>query len=226
MKSLLFITAILFSIISVAQNSIETIVSDFDKIKTYDLITVSLVKSSENKIIISGSDAQDVEYVQKNGILKIRMRAEKIFDGAETFVSVYYKKLISIDANEGSRVVSNGLIEQNRLEIKVQEGASVKAGLKVKNLDIRAVTGGIVQLSGEVEDQILVVNTGGIVENSRLRTYYTKVKVQAGGEVEIHATETVDINVQAGGDVIVYGHPVNVKKKTLLGGRVTIMDKD
>ncbi len=142
------------------------------------------------------------------------------------FVSVYYKKLISIDANEGSRVVSNGLIEQNRLEIKVQEGASVKAGLKVKNLDIRAVTGGIVQLSGEVEDQILVVNTGGIVENSRLRTYYTKVKVQAGGEVEIHATETVDINVQAGGDVIVYGHPVNVKKKTLLGGRVTIMDKD
>jgi hypothetical protein len=226
MKSLLFITAILFSIISVAQNSIETIVSDFDKIKTYDLITVSLVKSSENKIIISGSDAQDVEYVQKNGILKIRMRAEKIFDGAETFVSVYYKKLISIDANEGSRVVSNGLIEQNRLEIKVQEGASVKAGLKVKNLDIRAVTGGIVQLSGEVEDQILVVNTGGIVENSRLRTYYTKVKVQAGGEVEIHATETVDINVQAGGDVIVYGHPVNVKKKTFLGGRVTSMDKD
>jgi hypothetical protein len=226
MKSLLFIAAILFSIITLAQNSIETIVSDFDKIKTYDLITVSLVKSSENKIIISGRDAQDVEYVQKNGILKIRMRAEKIFDGAETFVSVYYKKLLCIDANEGSRVVSNGLIEQNRLEIKVQEGASFKAGLKVKNLDIRAVTGGIVQLSGEVEDQILVVNTGGIVENSRLRTYYTQVKVQAGGEVEIYATDTVDINVQAGGDVIVYGNPVNVKKNTLLGGRVTIMDKD
>lgn len=51
------------------------------------------------------------------------MRAENIFDGAETFVHVYYKKLLTIDANEGSRIVSNGLIEQNRLVIKVQEGA-------------------------------------------------------------------------------------------------------
>jgi hypothetical protein len=223
MKSFLFIIPILFSFLSIAQNPIEAIISDFDKLKTYDLITVSLVKSSENKIIISGRDSQDVEYVQKNGVLKIRMRAENIFDGAETFVHVYYKKLLTIDANEGSRIVSNGLIEQNRLVIKVQEGASVKAGLKVKNLDVRAVTGGIVELSGQVEDQILVVNTGGIVENAKLRTYYTKVNVQAGGEVEIYATQTADINVRAGGDVIVYGSPVNVKKKTLLGGRVKIM---
>jgi hypothetical protein len=224
MKSFLFIIPILFSFLSIAQNPIEAIISDFDKLKTYDLITVSLVKSSENKIIISGRDSQDVEYVQKNGVLKIRMRAENIFDGAETFVHVYYKKLLTIDANEGSRIVSNGLIEQNRLVIKVQEGASVKAGLKVKNLDVRAVTGGIVELSGQVEDQILVVNTGGIVENAKLRTYYTKVNVQAGGEVEIYATQTADINVRAGGDVIVYGSPVNVKKKTLLGGRVKIME--
>jgi hypothetical protein len=223
MKSFLFIIPILFSFLSIAQNPIEAIISDFDKLKTYDLITVSLVKSSENKIIISGRDSQDVEYVQKNGVLKIRMRAENIFDGAETFVRVYYKKLLTIDANEGSRIVSNGLIEQNRLVIKVQEGASVKAGLKVKNLDVRAVTGGIVELSGQVEDQILVVNTGGIVENAKLRTYYTKVNVQAGGEVEIYATQTADINVRAGGDVIVFGSPVNVKKKTLLGGRVKIM---
>jgi hypothetical protein len=223
MKSFLFIIPILFSFLSIAQNPIEAIISDFDKLKTYDLITVSLVKSSENKIIISGRDSQDVEYVQKNGVLKIRMRAENIFDGAETFVHVYYKKLLTIDANEGSRIVSNGLIEQNRLVIKVQEGASVKAGLKVKNLDVRAVTGGIVELSGQVEDQILVVNTGGIVENAKLRTYYTKVNVQAGGEVEIYVTQTADINVRAGGDVIVFGSPVNVKKKTLLGGRVKIM---
>jgi hypothetical protein len=225
MKSLVYIIPIFFSLFSLAQNPIEDLVSDFDKVKTYDLITVNLVKSFENKIIISGKDAQDVEYVQKNGVLKIRMRTEKIFDGSETLVYVYYKKLVTIDANEGSRVVFNELIEQNRLEIKVQEGASVKAGLKVKNLNVRAVTGGIVQLSGQVEDQILVVNTGGIVENAKLKTYYTKVNVQAGGEVEIYATQSVDINVRAGGDVMVYGNPINVKKKTLLGGWIKIMDE-
>jgi hypothetical protein len=225
MKQLVLTTAILFTLLSVAQNPIETVVSDFDTIKSYDLVTVNLVKSLENKIIISGRDAQDVEYVQKNGVLKIRMRAEKIFDGLETFVHVYYKELAVIDANEGSLIVSNELLEQDRLEIRVQEGATVTAGLTVKNLDIRAVTGGIVQLSGQVEDQIVVVNTGGIVENALLTTDYTKVKVQAGGEVAVYATQRVDISVRAGGDVMVYGNPLKVKKKTLLGGRIEIVDK-
>lgn len=226
MKQLLSIVAILFCVISIAQNPIEMNISDFDTIKVFDLVTVNLVKSSENKIIISGKDADDVEYVQKNGLLKVRMRSEKTFDGTKTFVHVYYKRLDVIDANEGARVLSNELIEQDRLEIKVQEGAIVTAGLTVKNLDVRAVTGGIVRLSGQVEDQILVVNTGGIVENAKLKSDYSKVKVQAGGEVEIYVTQSVDINVRAGGDVVVYGNPKDVKKKTLFGGRIKIMDND
>ena len=152
------------------------------------------------------------------------MQTDKIFDGTETFVHVYYKELKTIDANEGSIILSNELIEQDRLEIKVQEGATVKAGLAVKNLDLRAVTGGIINLSGQVEDQIVVVNTGGIVENAKLKSDYTKVKVQAGGDVEVYATQTVDINVRAGGDVTVYGNPANVDKKTLFGGTINIID--
>ncbi|MFT4839367.1 MAG: hypothetical protein ACI9V9_001282, partial [Oleispira sp.] len=81
------------------------------------------------------------------------------------------------------------------------------------------------QLSGQVEDQIVVVNTGGIVENARLTTDYTKVKVQAGGEVAVYSTQRVDISVRAGGDVMVYGNPLKVKKKTLFGGRIEIVDK-
>ncbi|OUS11154.1 chaperonin [Nonlabens dokdonensis] len=224
MKHLFTLAALLISFFSFSQNPIETVVSNFNTIKTFDLVTVNLVKSNENKIIISGEDAQYVEYVQKNNILKIRMQTDKIFDGTETFVHVYYKELKTIDANEGSIVLSNELIEQDRLEIKVQEGATVKAGLAVKNLDLRAVTGGIINLSGQVEDQIVVVNTGGIVENAKLKSDYTKVKVQAGGDVEVYATQTVDINVRAGGDVTVYGNPANVDKKTLFGGTINIID--
>lgn len=224
MKHLFTLAALLISFFSFSQNPIETVVSNFNTIKTFDLVTVNLVKSNENKIIISGEDAQYVEYVQKNNILKIRMQTDKIFDGTETFVHVYYKELKTIDANEGSIVLSNQLIEQDRLEIKVQEGATVKAGLAVKNLDLRAVTGGIINLSGQVEDQIVVVNTGGIVENAKLKSDYTKVKVQAGGDVEVYATQTVDINVRAGGDVTVYGNPANVDKKTLFGGTINIID--
>lgn len=225
MKRLLFTVTILFCVFSIAQNPIENTISDFDTIKVFDLITVNLVKSSENKIVISGEDVDDVEYIEKNGLLKVRMRPEKAFDGSKTFVHVYYKELYLIDANEGARVFSNELIELDRLQIKVQEGAMVTAGLIVKNLDVKAVTGGIVRLSGQVEDQILVVNTGGIVENAQLKSDYSKVKLQAGGDVEIFATQFVDINIRAGGDVVVYGNPKDVKEKTLFGGSIMILDK-
>ncbi|WP_298953409.1 head GIN domain-containing protein [uncultured Nonlabens sp.] len=225
MNRLLFTVTILFCVFSIAQNPSENTISDFDTIKVFDLITVNLVKSSENKIVISGEDVDDVEYIEKNGLLKVRMRPEKAFDGSKTFVHVYYKELYLIDANEGSRVFSNELIELDRLQIKVQEGAMVTAGLIVKNLDVKAVTGGIVRLSGQVEDQILVVNTGGIVENAQLKSDYSKVKLQAGGDVEIFATQFVDINIRAGGDVVVYGNPKDVKEKTLFGGSIMILDK-
>lgn len=224
-KKFITITAALFfSFLAFAQQPIESSISNFDTIKVFDLITVHLIKSSENKIIISGRDAENVEHVQKNGQLKIRMQTDKIFKGAETFVKVYYNEINTIDANEGAIVVVDDQIEQDRLEVKVQEGATIKAALKIKNLNIKAVTGGIIQLSGETKDQIIVVNTGGVVENSQLKTAFTKVKVQAGGEVEVYATQTVDININAGGNVMVYGNPQKVRKNTFLGGKITIVD--
>jgi hypothetical protein len=218
------ITAILFLVVSFthAQTPIELTIPQFNTIKVYDLMTVNLVKSTENKIIITGRDAQDVEYVLKNDLLKVRMKTDKIFDGGNTFVHVYYTNLDVIDGNEGAVITSNEMIEQPQLSIMVQEGARVKAGLKIDNLKLRAVSGGIIEASGTATYQEVVVNTGGIIENHKLVTAYTTVKVQAGGEVEVYATKSVDVNVRAGGDVIVTGSPEKVSKKTLFGGSISI----
>ena len=220
MKILSILVITLLSLISTAQ--IEESVGNFDTIKVYDLITVNLVKSDENKIVITGEDASYVEFVQKNGILKIRMEFEKSFDGTETFVHVHYKELATIDGNEGSVITSNELIEQEQIELCTQEGATIRAGVKVDLLKVRAVTGGIMEISGTTDHQQVTVNTGGIVENEKLRSNHTSVTVKAGGEVEVTATESVDVDIKAGGDVIVYGNPNKVRKKTFAGGSISI----
>lgn len=224
MKTTILLSFILIACLGFSQNPREVQLGNFNTIKVYDLITVNLVKSKENKIIITGQDASDVEYVHKNDILKVRMAFDKQFDGTETFVHVYYTDLKTIDGNEGAFITSNELIEQPQLEIKVQEGARVKAGVIVEFLEIKAVSGGITEVSGTVDQQNISVNTGGIVENSQLKTKRTNVKVRAGGEVEVHAMNAVDVNIQAGGDVIVYGNPQKVNKKTFAGGRIVIRD--
>ena len=69
-----------------------------------------------------------------------------------------------------------------------------------------------------------MLNTGGIFDGRDLRSATLEVKISAGGEADVFASERVDINVRAGGDVTVYGQPQQVNKKTFAGGRVRIVE--
>ena len=198
-------------------------VGDFTEVKVFDRMRVNLIKSSDNKVILKGKDIEDIELINKNGVLKIRMDINKIFDGNETFVEVHYNNLRVIDANEGAEIVVNELIEQPRIEIRVQEGAQVKVGLEVENAEMRAVTGGIINASGTAKNQNVEVNTGGIYEGKSLETTDTTLRIQAGGEVDIFARRTAEVKIRAGGDVHVYGNPTELIKDKFIGGRVTVM---
>ena len=222
-KFIITVIALCISAITFAQNPIEKNVGDFTEVKVYDRIVVNLVKSDENKVIISGEDASQVNIVNKDGKLKIKMDLGLIFDGNRTFVHVYYSDLQIIDGNEGAVITSNELIEQDRIEIKMQEGARVTVGLQVEEVDLRAVTGGIIEASGQATIQRVKVNTGGRYEGRELQTETAEVFVQAGGEVEAYATKLADLTIRAGGDIDIYGNPAEVKRKRTFGGRIRIM---
>jgi hypothetical protein len=224
MKNYITILFVLMAINGFSQRTIDKEMGNFNQVKVFDLIEVNLIKSDENRVLVKGRNVSDINLVNKNGVLKIRMELDKIFSGEDTFVEVYYIGLDVIDGNEGSRITSNETIEQNSLEIKAQEGAQIKVGLKVNHLEVRAVTGGIIEASGMAENQDVVLNTGGIFEGKELRTENTSVKITAAGEAEIFATEYVDVNIKAGGNVYVFGKPKEVNEKTFAGGVILIMD--
>jgi len=221
MKTIFTIALLVVTSLLTAQNSNEVIIGDFNEVKVYDLIVVNLIKSDEARVEITGDDIQDVEVINKSGILKIRMKFDKSFNGTNTFVSVYYKKLDVIDGNEGAFITSNELIEQKSIELRSQEGARLLIGLDVKNAEIKAVTGGIIETRGKAVSQNIILNTGGIYEGKSFETKNTTVKIKAAGEADVNASKSVDARVTAGGDVTIYGNPSNVKEKTTFGGRIS-----
>lgn len=224
MKKLITLCFVLVTTISFAQSIVNKEVGSFSEIKVYDLIEVNLIKSDVNKIMVKGHNVYDVKFVNKNGVLKLRMDADSKFQGEDTFVEVYYTSLSIIDGNEGARIVCNELIQQNNLTLKTQEGAKIVVGMEVKDVDIRAVTGGVVEASGLAKNQVVVINTGGVFDGRGLKSEVASIKISAGGEAELYATEQVDVNVKAGGDVFVYGNPKTVNKNTLAGGRIVFKD--
>jgi len=222
MKHILTCILCVLAYTATAQKPIEKQVGDFEEVKVFDLIEINLIKSNENKVVITGADTDDVEIVNKRGKLKIRMKFDRIFDGSQTFVEVYYKNVDIIDANEGAIIVANETMTQPYLKLKTQEGGKIIANLEVDNLDSRAVTGGIIETSGKVKHQEIVLNTGGIYEGKKLLTEQTKVKVSAGGEAYVSASVLADAKVRAGGYIEIHGDPDTIKKDKVFGGKIEV----
>ncbi|NQZ43895.1 MAG: DUF2807 domain-containing protein [Flavobacteriaceae bacterium] len=224
MRAIITVCFVLFASTLIAQRTIDREVGEFNKIKVFDLIEVNMIQSDENRIMIKGRNVDDITWTNKDGVLKLRMQLDKKFTGEDTFIEVYYTSVDVIDANEGARITCNEMVDQNKIELRAQEGAQIRIGMEVAFADIRAVTGGIIEASGLAENQNIVLNTGGIFDGRDLRSATLEVKISAGGEADVFASERVDINVRAGGDVTVYGQPQQVNKKTFAGGRVRIVE--
>ena len=214
----MLVIALIIAQVSFAQVSKN--LGDFDELKVFDQISVEIVPSDENKIEITGKRSQDVEVVNNNGQLKIRMKLEKLLSGEDVVIKLYSSGLRSIDVSEGSYVESAATLSQSSLELIAKEGGQIKLNVELKKLNVKAVTGGRVIVSGSADNQDINIGTGGKVEAKELVTTQTSVKISAGGEADVNATDLVDANIKAGGDVTVYGNPKEINEKTTLGGSV------
>jgi hypothetical protein len=224
MKNLFTLLTLVCTLTLTAQSSIEKTIGEFTELKVYDLIEVELIKSNENKVIISGKNSSDVLVNNKNGKLKIKMNLEKIFNGNDTKVTLYYTSVDILDANEGAKIYSNNAIKQFEIDLRAQEGGTINAVCEVSYLNVKAVTGGIVEVSGTSKKQNISLLTGGIFKGEDNETENTDVSINAAGEAYIRATKLVDIKIRAGGDVFVYGTPETVNVSKVFGGRVKHMD--
>lgn len=221
-KNILFVLFVFcFGAISAQNEKVTINVGVFKEIKAFDGLSVTLIKSDVNKAVVTGTNTEDVNIVNNEGVLKLRMKLTKIFSGYRTFVDVYYTgEIVIIDVNEDARITSKESIRQDVLELKAQEGGEVVINVQVEQLLIKTVTGGVIETSGSSDLQDVAINTGGIYDGKALKTKFTTVNVNAGSRAEIYASDYVKATVKAGGEVLVYGDPAKMEEKTVFGGTV------
>ena len=176
---------------------------------------------NENKIEITGSRSEDVELVNKNGTLKIRMAIRKLLDGENVSAKLYFKEIKEINASEGSYVISDAAMKLTAVKANAIEGSEIRLNLDVKKANLRAVTGGILKIKGKATNSDVSLGTGGVLQAMDLETVQTSVKITTGGEADVRASELVDAKVRAGGNITIFGSPKQINKSTTLGGTIT-----
>ena len=206
------------------EGTITKSLKSFSEVKVFDGLSVKLIKSNENKAIITGANTNKVAVVNNGGVLKLRMEIDKIFSGYRTFVELYHSEELKVlDTNEDARLYSEDVFEQDILELKAQEGGELEVNCQVEQLLIKAVTGGEVSAKGFSKNQDVIINTGGTYDGKEFKTEFTTISVNAGGRGTIYATEYVKVTVKAGGQVDVYGDPIKMDEKKVFGGKINRM---
>jgi len=201
------------------QQNMTTNLGDFNDLKVFSGLTVKLVKSDENKIVITGSKADQVSVKNKNGLLKLSLKFTDGFKADDININLYYNKNLGVlDANEGAYIISDDKIEQLSIELKVQEGAHIELPLKVKYITAKAISGGIIEVHGTAQNQTIDINTGGIYKGFNLVSSQTTATATAGGIIEVKAEELLNASVNFGGNIYYKGTPKELITKKVVGG--------
>lgn len=219
MKKLVFVGLFLMTILASAQTIITKTLDDFSELKVYNGIDLELIKSNEQKIIISGEKAEKVIVKNKGNKLKIYLKLPETLAKGKVRVQLFFNKDIDVvDANEGATVTGKG-IQRSSLEAKVQEGAFMNLVVDVKHLKVKASSGGIVKLSGSVKNQEVDVDLGGVYHGYKVKVEnMCIVRSGSGGKAEVNAGETLNAKVSFGGSIYYKGTPEVLKDRKVIGG--------
>jgi len=216
---------ILISTIGMSQETITTKLGDFHTLKVFNGLTVELQKATTSKVVITGSQSEDVSIKNADGVLKIRLHFPDSFTAEDVKIVLYYSKDIDVlDANEGGEIFSNETLKQQHLEVKTQEGAKINLAVNTKHLTVKSVSGGIIELTGVTENQTVEATTGGIYEAFEMQSKQAIVTAASGANVEISISEILDAKVRFGGNIYYKGTPEVLKTKKVIGGK--IVDKN
>lgn len=219
MKNIILATsALLISQFSFAQSKDITA---FTNLKVFDKIPVELVSSDTYKVEVSGTMADDVEFVNSGNELRIRMKPTKLLQGDDVKILLYYQDINDIQASQGAKITSSDIVKSTKLGLTSNEGSNIDLNINAKVVEGKINTGGLLKLSGNTDSQSIVVNTGGKYDGQSLQTQITSITTNAGGKASVNAIESVDATTRAGGIIDIYGKPKSKNDKKIAGGKIS-----
>ena len=226
MKNILFILMGLFTLVTWAQQEV-LLNKNIQAVKVSAGIEIKLITDAEqNKIEADNLVLEAINYKVKNYELNISLPLGKIIEGdLPLILKVYTKDIDQLNAIQGSIVEIQNTVESSSFSIRATEGSVVSGNFNTENLELKALSGAIIDISGKSESLDILVNTGGKYNGKNLKTKNTIVKVTYGGNAEVFATEKCEANIVVGGNIDIYGNPKYMHEKKSFGGNINIVDK-
>lgn len=197
-------------------------VGPFDELILSGKLEVTLEAGDTEEVIIDAPDLSedDINLTLRGGELRVGLVEGWFRDDRRARIRVRYRSLSLLRAQAGAIVRANEPIAGERLEIKATSGSEVTLEVKAHTLEAGAAEGANLELSGEVVNQYITANTGGVYDGDRLEADRTEVRANTGGEAWVIARSYLDAAAHTGGEVIYKGDPEEKYTKSNLAGEI------
>ncbi|TJZ63250.1 DUF2807 domain-containing protein [Sphingobacterium olei] len=224
MFRIVFSVAFIVLMIQTGFSQLSRSIGPMCELDVTDKINVILIPSDNNEVVITGELANQVEIIETNEVLRIKMASGYLLKGDQTVVTVYTPKLNRIAARKGAHVqMEKGEIKVDSLLLTANEGAKLNLIIHVDYLESYSTAGSTTDLSGQATKQEANVAFGGKYIAKDLISEEAYARVNAGGNCEIHAKQSVDVQTRAGGVINIYGNPSERKQKKVAGGKIDFL---
>lgn len=202
MKTLFAITALAAINLTSAQKT--TALKDFKSLTAGADMNVTLIKSTENKLVINSSADEAPEVQNENGNLVLN---------GECKVTVYYKDAIeNIVAASDAVIYGKDEIKTASLTIAAASDAKIELTINVQKLNTAANSDATVTLTGKAKEHDAALSTDARFDGKGLLTDTTSIVMSTDASAAINAKDTVNATVSSDGSLKIYGNPKKVNQ--------------
>lgn len=223
MKNIIFVGIAFVSFHVLAQKSV-LINEKISAVKISAGIQVELFTGvDENKIVANEMVFEAINYKVRDNQLRISSRIEALIEGDVPLrLKVYVKNLSNLNVVQGSSAEFQNVFETSQLILRAGEGSTISGEIKVDSVDVKVLSGGLIEMQGIANTQDVEIKTGGAYQAQNLKTENTSVEVSYGGKAQVYASNNCGAKVIAGGIIDIYGNPEFFNEKRNFGGEINL----
>lgn len=224
MKRIIFVVLCFLSLHAMAQESVN-INEDIDGVRVSAGLQIELyTNAKENKIVAGENVFEAINYKVRENQLRLSSSIESLLDGEVPLkLKVYVKKLNRLNVVQGSSVEFKNKFETDYLFLRAGEGSIITAEIYAKNLEVKVISGGEIDIKGKANSQDVEVNSGGEYAAKNFETENSNIKISYGGHAIVFASKNCEAKVIVGGTINIYGNPEFLNEKTNFGGEINLM---
>lgn len=209
---------------------------NFDEIKVGQSISAEIVKSNEEKVVVTApSDILDEILVENiGGKLHIHFKPNRNISARNVGVKIFAKDFSAVEANSSADIKILDKFTQDKTAVRVSSSASISGDLEANDLSIdvsssgdfsgkiwavnlisEATSSGDITISGKTKHADLKASSSGTLDASKVIAENADTKASSSGTVRISVSNNLNSAASSSGDIEI------IKK-----GNLNILSKD